>query len=47
MVVELGSELAAVVGLDHIHPERQFGEEIVEELDGGLLVTFRVDAQNS
>ena len=26
VVVELGSELAAVVGLDHVEPERQFGQ---------------------
>ncbi len=38
VVVELGSELASVVGLDHVDPKRQPGEEIVEELECGLLV---------
>ena len=42
----MGSELSSVVGLDHLDSEGQFGEEIVEELDGGLLVAFRVDAQH-
>ena len=44
--MELDSELSAVVGLDHLDSEGQFGEEIVEELDGGLLVAFRIDAQH-
>ena len=35
VVVELALELGSVVGLDYLDPERQFGEEVVEELDGG------------
>jgi hypothetical protein len=38
MPVEACSELGAVVGLDDLDPEREPRQDIVEELDGGLLV---------
>ena len=38
VVVELGAELDPVVGLDHFDAEGEPGEEVVEELEGGLLV---------
>lgn len=42
VVVELGSELASIVGVDHIDPEGQTSQKVVEELDGGLLVALWV-----
>jgi hypothetical protein len=42
LVVELESELATIVGLDHFQPERQLGEDIVEKLDLGLSVEARI-----
>jgi hypothetical protein len=38
-------ELGAVVGLDDLDPEREFLEDIVEELDRGLLVVVGIEAQ--
>ena len=38
VVVELGGELGAVIGMDLLHREGELGEEVVEELDGGVLV---------
>ena len=35
VVVELALELGSVVGLDCLDQEGEFGEEVVEELDGG------------
>jgi hypothetical protein len=43
MPVECALELGAVVGLDDLDTERQFLEDVVEELDGGLLVVAGVD----
>lgn len=40
--MELGSELASIVGVDHIDPEGQTSQEVVEELDRGLLVALWV-----
>ena len=44
--VEARLELGAVVGLDRNDPEREPLEEVVEELDGGLLVALGVNAQH-
>jgi hypothetical protein len=38
VVVELGAELGAVVGLDHLDLERQLLEHVIQEPDGALLV---------
>jgi hypothetical protein len=38
MPVEAGAELGPVVGLDDLDPEREPLQDIVQELDGGLLV---------
>jgi hypothetical protein len=46
MPVEGALELGAVVGLDDLDPERQLLEDVVEELDGGLLVGGRVEPQH-
>jgi hypothetical protein len=35
------------VGLHPLHLERQFGQGVVDEGDGGLLVAARVGAQHS
>jgi hypothetical protein len=45
MPVEARAELDAVVGLDDLHGEGEPLQDIVEELDGGLLVELGVDAQ--
>jgi hypothetical protein len=34
------------VGLDDLDPERELLEDVIEELDGGLLVVARVDPQH-
>jgi hypothetical protein len=47
MDMDFGCKLGAVVGLDHLDPERQFGQQVVEELDGGLLIASRVDPEHS
>jgi hypothetical protein len=47
VVVELGSELATVVGLDHLHLKRKSGQQVVEELDGGLLIAPRVNLEDT
>ena len=39
-------ELGAVVGLDDLDPERELLEDVVEELDRGLLVVAGVDPQH-
>jgi transposase-like protein len=44
--VEGALELGAVVGLDALGLERQAGEDLVDELDGGLLVVARVGPQH-
>lgn len=44
--VECGAEFLAVVGLDLLDLERQLGEDVVDELDGGLLVVARVGAED-
>ena len=41
--VEGALELGPVVGLDDLDLERQLLEDVVEELDGGLLVVAGVD----
>jgi hypothetical protein len=46
VVVELAGEFGAVVGLDHLDWEGELGQEIVEELDGGLLVAAGIDAED-
>jgi hypothetical protein len=38
MPVEAGAELDTVVGLDDLHAEGEPLQQVVEELDGGLLV---------
>jgi hypothetical protein len=42
VVVEHGTELGAVVGLDDLHLEWQALQDVVGELDGGLLVESRL-----
>jgi len=32
--------------LDRIDSKRQLREKVIEELDGGFLIAFRVDTQN-
>ncbi len=44
--VEGGAELLAVVGLDLLDAEGQFRQDVVDELDRGLLVVARVGAQD-
>jgi hypothetical protein len=46
VVVEQGLELGAVVGLDDLDPEREALQDVVDELDGCLLVELGVDAQD-
>ena len=45
--MEACAELDAVVGLDDLDPEREPLQEVVEELDGGLLVAPVIDAQHA
>jgi hypothetical protein len=45
--VEGGLELRAVVGLDHLDPEGQLLEQVVDELDGGLLVEVVLDPKHA
>jgi hypothetical protein len=45
--VEAGAELDAVVGLDDLHAEGEPLQDIVEELDGRLLVELPIDAQHA
>ena len=45
--MEGGLKLSAVVGLDHLEPEGQLLEHVVDELDGGLLVEVVVDAEHA
>ena len=45
--MEGGLELRTVVGLDHLDPEGQLLEHVVDELDGGLLIEVVVDPQHS
>jgi hypothetical protein len=45
--VEAGAELGAVVGLDDLYPEGEPLQQVVEELDGGLLVAAVIGAQDS
>jgi hypothetical protein len=47
VVVELGLELGAVIGLDDLDPKRQPLQHVVGELDGRLLVELAVDAQDA
>jgi hypothetical protein len=47
MPVEACAELDAVVGLDDLHTERAPLQDVVQELDGGLLVELGVDAQDA
>ena len=46
MPVETGAELDAVVGLDDLDPEREPLQQVVQELDGGLLVELGIDPQD-
>lgn len=45
--VELGTELAAVVGLDGVDAERELLADVVEELNRGDLVVLVVDTQHA
>jgi hypothetical protein len=45
--VERGAEFGAVVCLDPLDGERQFGHHVVDEGDGGLLVAARVGPQHA
>ena len=45
--VEACAELDPVVGLDDLDPERQPLQEVVEELDGRLLVAPVIDARST
>ena len=45
-VVELGAELDPVVDLDHLDSEREPGEEVIEELEGGLLVEAGIPSKH-
>jgi hypothetical protein len=45
--VEAGTELGAIVGLDDLDPEREPLQQVVQELDGGLLVAPVIEAQHS
>ena len=45
--VEAGAELWAVVGLDHLDPEREPLQHIVQELDGRRLVELGIDTQHA
>jgi hypothetical protein len=47
MPVEAGAELGAVVGLDDLDPKREPLQQVVQELDGGLLVAPVIEAQHS
>ena len=47
MILARALSVAAVVGLDDVDLEREFLEDVVEELDGGLLVVLREDPQHS
>ena len=42
--VEGCAEFGSVVGLHALDGERQFGHDVVDELDGGFLVAARVGA---
>ena len=44
--MEARAELDAIVGLEDLDPERQSFQQVVEELDGGLLVELGVDPQD-
>jgi hypothetical protein len=46
VVVELGPELGAMVGLDHLDLERQLLQHVVQEPDGALLVQPVVDPKD-
>ena len=46
VIVKLGLEFGSVVGLDRLDLERQLGEEVVEELDRGLLIAAGIDAKD-
>lgn len=46
VVVELAGELGAVVRLDHVDAEGEARQEVVEELDRGLLVAAREDLEH-
>jgi hypothetical protein len=45
--VERGLELAPVIGLDRLDLEGQLLEEVVDELDGRLLVQAVIGAKDS
>jgi hypothetical protein len=47
VVVEARLELGPVVGLDRLDPERQPGQDLVEEPDRGRLVAAVVGAQDA
>ena len=47
MPVKACAELGPVVGLDDLDPEREPLQDIVQELDGRLLVELGVDAQHA
>jgi hypothetical protein len=45
--MELGLEIGAVVGLHDLDAKRQALQDVVEELDSGLLIAARVDPQHT
>jgi hypothetical protein len=45
--VELRMELGTVIGLDDVHPGRQPAKDLVDELNGGALVTRVVDLEDA
>jgi hypothetical protein len=45
--VEAGLELGAVVGLDDLDTEGQPCQDVVQELDGGLLIAAGVEAPDA
>ena len=47
MPVESCLEFGAVVGLDDFDFEGQSPQDVVDELDGGLLIALRVDPQHA
>jgi len=44
VLVEGLAELLAVIGLNFLRLERRLGEDVVDELDRGLLIVVRVGA---
>ena len=45
--MELGLELVAVVGPNHFDAERDLRDNVIDKVDGTLLVVFRVSFDDS